>query len=75
MWFHHSMKLTVSASHLLILRIDYMVTKCLSGSHMEKTYSFSFPESQIFLAKPFHHCRLKGNVSGTGVVCDYVCFQ
>src|SRR6266516_3830270 len=35
------MKMTVSASHFLILRIDYMVTKCLSGSHMEKTYLLS----------------------------------
>ena len=30
-------------------------------SKIEKTYSFSFPARRIFLAIPFHHCRLKGN--------------
>jgi hypothetical protein len=34
-------KMTVSASHFLILQIDYMVAKYLFGSHMEKTYLLS----------------------------------
>src|SRR5271155_4715198 len=46
-----------------------------AGSQMEKTYSFSFPESRVFLAIPFHHCRLKGNLFGIEVVCEYVFFQ
>ena len=46
-----------------------------AGSQMEKTYSFSFPGSRIFLAIPFHYCRLKGNLSRIEVECEYVCFQ
>jgi hypothetical protein len=46
-----------------------------AGSQMEKTYSFSFPIRRIFLAIPFHHCRLKGDLSRIEVECEYVCFQ
>jgi len=44
-------------------------------SKMEKTYSFSFPQIRSFLAIPFHHCRLKGDLSRIEVECEYVCFQ
>jgi len=46
-----------------------------AGSQMEKTYSFSFPESRIFLATPFHYCRLKGDLLRIVVECEYVFVQ
>jgi hypothetical protein len=46
-----------------------------AGNQMEKIYSFSFPARRIFLAIPFHHCRLKGDLSRIKVECEYVCFQ
>jgi hypothetical protein len=35
------MKLTISASHFLILRIDYMVTKCLPIHFLSQRVEFS----------------------------------
>jgi hypothetical protein len=46
-----------------------------AGSRMEKTYSFSFPESRIFLAKPFRRSRLKGDFLRIEAERECVCFQ
>ena len=34
-----------------------------------------FPQMRLFLAIPFHHCRLKGDLSRIEVECEQVCFQ
>ena len=55
-----------------------LVKRARFGSGLNRTLNFNHRTRHTFwlgTGNPFHHRRLKGNLSATEAVCEYVCFQ